>query len=106
MHGRGGAGEIVDLVHLDVEREADVVAHRLEVRFLEEMSDVVLAAREVVVDREHVVALRHQTFAEMRAEEAGATRYENALLFRGHVSSGRKGRAARRGRARRTGGRS
>ena len=32
---RGGAGEIVDLVDLDIERECHVVAHQLEARVVQ-----------------------------------------------------------------------
>ncbi len=55
---RGRAGEVVDLVDLDKERMGDVVAHRLEMRVAQQLGDVVLAPGEVIVDAEHVVALR------------------------------------------------
>ena len=42
---RGRAGEVVDLVDLDVEREGHVVAHQLEARVAEQVRDVALACR-------------------------------------------------------------
>ena len=42
---RGRAGEVVDLVDLDVEREGHVVAHQLEARVAEQMRDVVACCR-------------------------------------------------------------
>ena len=45
MHRRGRAGEIVDLVDLDVERERHVVADQLEMLVVEQMLDVVVACR-------------------------------------------------------------
>jgi len=54
---RGRTGEVVDLVDFDIEREADIVSHRLEVRIAEKMRDVILAPGKVVVDAEHVVPL-------------------------------------------------
>ena len=45
VNGRGRAGEVVDLVDLDVEREGDVVAHQLEARMAEQMVDVALWCR-------------------------------------------------------------
>ena len=42
---RGRAGEVVDLVDLDVERERHVVAHQLEARMPHQMIDVLLCAR-------------------------------------------------------------
>ena len=59
VHRRGRACQIVDLVHLDIERKGDVVAHRLEMRIVQQVRDVVLAAGEVIVDAQHVVAVRN-----------------------------------------------
>ena len=75
---RGRAGEVVDLVDLDVEREGHVVPHQLELRMAETGSDVVLVAREVVVDAQHVVARRQQALAKMRAQEARAAGHQNS----------------------------
>ena len=36
MDGRRGTGQIVDFVHLDIEREADVVANQLEIGMLQQ----------------------------------------------------------------------
>src|SRR5579862_2862669 len=87
VHRRGRAGEVVDLVHLDIEREAHVVAQRLEIRIVEEGGDVVLAAGEVVVDAEHVVPGGDQLLAEMGAEEPGPAGDENALAGQAHAAA-------------------
>ena len=42
---RGRAGQIVDLVDLDIERKRHVVAHQLEVRVVEQMLDIVRVGR-------------------------------------------------------------
>ena len=76
---RGRASEIVDFVDLDIEREADVVAHRFEIGLAQKRGDVVLAAGKVIVHAKHVVAFGDQALAEMRAEEAGAAGHENAF---------------------------
>jgi len=47
---RSRARKIEDLIHFDVEREADVVPDHLEMRMLEEMPDVVTASRKVIID--------------------------------------------------------
>ena len=78
---RGRAGEIVDLVDLDVERERDIVAHQLEARMGQQMLDVVLAAGEEVVDADDVVAFRNQAIAKVRTEEPGAAGDENRLAI-------------------------
>jgi hypothetical protein len=76
---RGRAGQVIDLVDFDIEREGDVVAHQLEIRVVEEMGDVVLGAGEEVVETDDVVAFGEQTLAEMAAEEAGAAGDEDAF---------------------------
>ena len=50
------AGEIVDLVDLDIERKADVVAHKLEARMTSEVIDVAFVTSEEVVDAQHFIA--------------------------------------------------
>ena len=47
---RGRAGQVVDLVDLDIEREGDVVAHQLEAGFGQEMRDIGAPAGEEIVD--------------------------------------------------------
>ncbi len=79
VDGRGRAGQVVDLVDLDVERKADVVAHQLEVRVIEQVRDVAPASGEEIVDAEHVVAFLQQEGAKVRAEETGAAGDEDAL---------------------------
>ena len=96
VHRRGGAGEVVDLVDLDVEREGDVVAHRLEVRIAEQVRDVVLAPGEVVVDAQHVVAVAQQAFAQMRAEEAGAAGHQYSFARQAHAFGAPGGRQVAR----------
>jgi hypothetical protein len=79
VDGAGRAGQVVDLVHLDIQREGDVVAHQLEARVVEQVGDVGLGAGEEVVGTEHVVALGQQAVAQVAAQEAGAAGDEDAL---------------------------
>ncbi len=69
VHRAGRAGQVENAVHLDVQREGDVVAHQLEIRLVQQLQQVVLAAGEVVVDAQHVVAAPDQAVAQVRAEE-------------------------------------
>ena len=75
VDGRGGAGQVVDLVDLRVVGRGDVVAYGIEAVAAQQVADVVLAAREVVVDADHVVAFHDEAFAEVRPDEACATGY-------------------------------
>jgi hypothetical protein len=61
---RGRAGEIVDLVDLDIERKGHVVAHDLEGRLTEQWFDVP-RTREIVVDAENLALLLEQSCTQM-----------------------------------------
>jgi hypothetical protein len=50
---RGGTGEVVTLVDLDIEREGHVVAHQLEARIVETSQQVLFGTGEIVVDAQH-----------------------------------------------------
>ena len=76
---RRGTGEVVDLVHLHVERKRHVVPDELEARMVVQVVDVPLVAGEQVVDAEDLVPLLEQPIAQMRAEEAGAAGDEYSL---------------------------
>jgi hypothetical protein len=52
---RSRAGEVVDLVDLDVERERDVVAKELEIAMCEQRSDVPATSGKEIVDAEDLV---------------------------------------------------
>jgi len=83
VDGRGGTGEVVDLVDFDVEREAHVVAHEFESRVAQEVGNVVLAARVEVVQAQHVVSLPEQALAKVGPEEAGTAGDEDSLHGKG-----------------------
>ena len=76
VDGRGGAGEVVDLVELPPEGLGHVVQDERELGIAEEVVDVGLRAGEEVVERRHLVAVRQQAAAEVRAEEAGGAGHE------------------------------
>ena len=79
VDGRGRAGQVIDLIHLDVQGEGNVVAHQLEMGVIEERNDVVLGPGEEVVDAQNVAAVIHQSFAQMRADKTGAAGHQNTF---------------------------
>ncbi|CAI8691167.1 hypothetical protein EMIT0111MI5_110083 [Burkholderia sp. IT-111MI5] len=81
---RSRTGEVVDLVHLDVQRKGHVVAQCLEARVAEQRSHVLLGTGEIVVDAQYVVTEFDQTFAKMRTEETRAACYEDSLSITLH----------------------
>ena len=78
MHRRGGTSQIVDLVHLDIERKRHIVPHQFEARILQQMPDIATPPGEEVIDAQHFIAALKQPFAQMRADEAGTTGNEDA----------------------------
>ncbi len=75
VNGRGRTGEVVDLVHLGLERIHYVVAKKLEARVVRKVGDVSPATREEVVQAQHLVPFAKQTLAKVTAEKTGSTRY-------------------------------
>jgi hypothetical protein len=67
--GGRGAGQVIDLVHLEPQRVDDVVPDQLEVGPRQQLRDVGLLAGEEVVDADHVVAGVDQAFAQVRSEK-------------------------------------
>jgi hypothetical protein len=84
--GACGAGEIVNLVDLDVQGRRDVVALELEGGMVEQVAQVAAGARLKVVDAEDVTSRVEQPAAQMRTNEARATGDENAV-FQMHGNS-------------------
>jgi hypothetical protein len=78
VRGGGGAGEVVDLVDLELEGVADVVADEFEAVVVEEVLDVAFSAGEEVVEADDFVAFVEEAFAEVGAEEAGSAGDEDA----------------------------
>jgi hypothetical protein len=84
---RGGAGEVPDLVHLDVQGKGDVVAQQLEVAVRQCIAQVLLGAGVEVVHAQHLAPRGEQRLAQVRAEESGAAGDQRALTRRiFHVS--------------------
>lgn len=77
VDGRSGACQVVDFVDLEEEGMDDVVADELEVGMVEEMSNVVLAPREKIIDTDDVSARSEEVFAEVTAEKTCSASHEN-----------------------------
>jgi hypothetical protein len=86
MHRRSGTGEVVDLVHLDMQRKRDVVADRLEIGLRKKRRDQRPASGEIVVGTEHVMSFGHQPRTQMTADEPRASRHEDAFLRVEHAA--------------------
>src|SRR5690606_7999141 len=76
MDGRRRAGEVVYLVHLDEKREADIVAYDLERGVRQKVLDIVLSAREEIIDADDLVAVREEPVAEVGADKSGPSRHK------------------------------
>ena len=54
------------------------MAHQLEVVVVHQVAYVVLAAREIVIQTDHVVALAEQSLTKMGTDESGSARNQYA----------------------------
>ena len=80
MDGRCRAGEVVDLVHLDEQRERHIVPHQLEIAVVVQVRDVARRSREEIVHAQHVAPGVQQAFAKMGAQEASTACHEHTTL--------------------------
>jgi hypothetical protein len=79
MDRRGWAGKVIDPIHFDKDGMNYIVPDQLEVRMREEMSDVILAAREKIIDTEDVFLSIQERFTEVAAQETSASGYQDAV---------------------------
>ena len=107
MRRAGRAGQVVNLVHLRVERVDDVVDHQVEVLVTQPLFDVAFPARVEVIDHGDLVTFQHQPVGQVGADEPGATRdlrpVRSGQVTPGHVTPARAGRVSRSGRISRSG---
>ena len=52
MNWRGGAGKIVDLIHLQIDLISDVMADHFEMGIAHEVEDILFAARKIIIQAE------------------------------------------------------
>ncbi len=79
VHRAGGRSEVEDVIHLAViEGLVHVLLAEFEASVVAEMFEIVRAAGEEIIHRDHVMAVAEQRFTEMRAEESGAAGHECA----------------------------
>ena len=82
MDGARGTGEIEDPVDFEEDRLRDVVSHEFEGGAAEEMGDVLLPAREEIVETDYLVAVADESLAKVGTDEPGASGDENTLRLR------------------------
>ena len=73
VNRRGRAGKVVDLIHLDIEGEGDVVPEKFEARIVEKMQDRIARTGEVVVHAKDVIAVIEESLAEEGPQKSGAS---------------------------------
>jgi hypothetical protein len=69
---RGGAGQIVNLIHLELEGIDDVVPYQLESGVIQEVRNVGLPSGEEIIEANDFMPLRQQPIAEMGTQKPGA----------------------------------
>jgi hypothetical protein len=72
VHRRGRARQVVDPVHLHVERKCHIVSDELEAGMGQQVSDIFLATGEEVIQADHLVPVSYKPPAKVRPYEARA----------------------------------
>ncbi len=84
MDRRCRARQIVNFVHLDIERQRNVTPHDLETRIGQQVLNVLPPAGIKIVDAKNLVAVRKKPFAEMRADESRTSGDERSYSGKAH----------------------
>jgi hypothetical protein len=79
MDRRSGTGQVVDLVHLDIQGEIDVMPKQLESAMVEQVRDPVPGGRVKIVHTQDFMPPRQQKITQMRSQEAGPTGHQHPL---------------------------
>ena len=77
MNGRSRTGEIVYLIHFQIDGIDDVVTDAFKVLISQKMADIVLASGKEVVETQDLMSLEKQPLAEMRTDKTGAAGDKN-----------------------------
>ena len=72
MDGRGRTGQVINLVHLHIERKCDVVAQELKPGTLHQVVDILLVPGKAVFHANDFMPLSEQPLAEMGARKTGS----------------------------------
>jgi len=73
MDGGCGAGQVVDLIGLKIERKRYIVPDDFKTMMIEHALDVTPRSGEIIIDANDIGALLEQTFAEVGAEKSGSS---------------------------------
>jgi hypothetical protein len=63
VNWRGRAGKVVNFVHLNIQREADVVAHDFKIGIFQQVGNIASPAGIEVIKTEHFMFLGEEFFA-------------------------------------------
>src|SRR5690242_504247 len=80
MDGRCGTGQIVDFVHLHIEREGDIVPDQFEIWVAGKCLYVCMGTGEKIIDADDMSAGLNEFFAQVRAQESRTAGNKHALF--------------------------
>jgi hypothetical protein len=77
MNGRRWTGQIVDLIHFNVEWKGHVVPQQFETGISQQMQNVVAAAGKEIIYAKNVVTIREKSLTQMTAQKTCSTGNQN-----------------------------
>jgi hypothetical protein len=78
VNGRGGTGQIINLIRLDIERKCYVVSDYLKTMMIKHRLDVSPRSGEIIIDANDIGALVEQLLTQMGTEKSGSSRNQRA----------------------------
>src|SRR5215203_4327639 len=86
MDRRRGTSQVVDLIHLHVQRKRHVMAHQFETLVVEQMFDVAARSAKEIIDTNDVGASGQEALTKVRAEKTRTASHQYPL-FKMHLCS-------------------
>jgi len=84
VNRRCRAGEVIDFVHLDIQREGHIVPDKLKARVADKVRNIPFRPREEIVDADDVVTVSEKPVAKVGTEKTSPARDEDCFA-RSHV---------------------
>jgi hypothetical protein len=86
VHRRGWTSQVIDLVHLDVNRKRNIVANDLEARVAQEVRHVSFGAGKEVIKADHLVAILKEPLTQVGPQKASPSGHKanSRISIRSH----------------------
>ena len=69
MNRRGGAGQVVDFIHLHIKGKSNIVANQLEVGSPKQMQDILFSGRIKIISADNIMPIIQELFTKVEVQK-------------------------------------